>query len=188
MGKDTFYNLKDDKKEKILEVLKHVFAQKPFHKVTVKEIVDELGIARGSFYQYFEDLEDAYFEIINRELVDIHGLFAKLINENKGNLETTLMDFGNSLEEVLFVENTYSIYKYIYLYWDETLSQRWKKAHSSQVRILSDNSNDMDSEKMHYIKGVIHMIIKRNFQENWDKKEFRKKYEKQIYWLIKGVN
>ena len=54
LAKDTFENLKTDKKEKVLIVLKKIFQEKPFQEVTVKEIVEELGIARGGFYQYLK--------------------------------------------------------------------------------------------------------------------------------------
>ena len=46
MAKETFHNLSSEKREKILDVLKTVFREKPFHEVTVKEIVEESGIAR----------------------------------------------------------------------------------------------------------------------------------------------
>ncbi|WP_049944401.1 TetR/AcrR family transcriptional regulator [Anaerococcus provencensis] len=61
MAKDTFYNLEEEKRAKITEVLISEFSQKPFADVSVKTIVERLGIARGSFYQYFEDLERFLF-------------------------------------------------------------------------------------------------------------------------------
>lgn len=66
MPKETFFNLDEKKKENILEVLVDEFSAKPFKDVTVKSIVDRLKIAKGSFYQYFEDLEDSYFYILNQ--------------------------------------------------------------------------------------------------------------------------
>ncbi len=61
LAKDTFYNLEEEKRAKITEVLISEFSQKPFADVSVKTIVERLGIARGSFYQYFEDLERFLF-------------------------------------------------------------------------------------------------------------------------------
>ena len=63
MPKDTFYNLDQEKKQKVINVLHEEFSQKPFSEVNVKSIVEKIGIARGSFYQYFENLEDSYFYI-----------------------------------------------------------------------------------------------------------------------------
>ena len=47
LPKETFNNLKPDKKDKVVKELKRIFEEKPFQEVTVKEIVDSLGIARG---------------------------------------------------------------------------------------------------------------------------------------------
>lgn len=56
MAKDTFYNLNEEKQDRIFKVLKDEFESKPFNEVTVKSIVEKLSIARGSFYQYFTTL------------------------------------------------------------------------------------------------------------------------------------
>ena len=116
LAKDTFENLKTDKKEKVLIVLKKIFQEKPFQEVTVKEIVEELGIARGSFYQYFDDLEDAYFTVLNVEVTDIHKLFMKLLYEKKGNLEIALLEYSELISDILFAPDAYSIYKNRYLF------------------------------------------------------------------------
>ena len=41
LPKETFNNLKSDKKEKVVNVLKKTFEEKPFQEVTVKEIVEK---------------------------------------------------------------------------------------------------------------------------------------------------
>lgn len=51
MPKVTFFNLSKEKRKKIVEVLTEEFEKKNIQEATVKEIVQKLGIARGSFYQ-----------------------------------------------------------------------------------------------------------------------------------------
>ena len=109
MAKDTFHNLSSEKKEKILDVLKAVFREKPFHEVTVKEIVEESGIARGSFYQYFDDLKEAYFEVLNSKLGDIHSLFVDIFKEQNGDIRSALVEYGDSLSRILFEPKSYNI-------------------------------------------------------------------------------
>ena len=190
LPKETFNNLKPDKKDKVMKELKRIFEEKPFQEVTVKEIVDSLGIARGSFYQYFEDLEDAYFTVLNMEVTDIHRLFMTIFHSQKGNLEKALIEYGNRLSEILFSEEAYQIYKNRYLYWNESLDKRWKEENQNQAQIFTrtDKEENIDNEKMHYLKGVVHVIIKRNYQENWSEEEFRKKFEQHIKWLMGGIN
>lgn len=189
LAKETFYNLDTKKQERILQVMTKIFQDKPFQDVTVKEIVEELGIARGSFYQYFEDLEDAYFEVINNEIEDIHTLFMTILNNQTGDLEVTLNKYRDELSDILFREQSYSIYKNSYLYWNEGLTDRWNKIHTDHAQIFVNPSsgNLMDIEKMHYLKGILHMLIRRNFQEAWTKEEFKNKYQLHVEWLMKGV-
>lgn len=190
MASETFHNLNPDKKEKIAQVLKKVFQEKPFPKVTVSEIVEELGIARGSFYQYFADLEDAYFEMLNREVVDIHALFMTILQSREGDLESALLEYGRQLAEILFAENSYRIYRNRYLYWNESLSRRWEEVHADHTRLFSDRqlAQSLEVEKTHYLKGVIHMLIQRNFKENWSKEEFAAIYRKHVRWMMEGVH
>ncbi len=49
MPKSTFYNLSDEKRERIIEVLMDTFKDKTIFDANVKEIVEKLNIARGSF-------------------------------------------------------------------------------------------------------------------------------------------
>ena len=192
MAKDTFHNLSSEKKEKILDVLKAVFREKPFHEVTVKEIVEESGIARGSFYQYFDDLREAYFEVLNSELGDIHSLFVDLFKEQNGDIRSALVEYGDSLSRILFELESYNIYKNYFIYWNENLDREWEawKAHEgkSDKGSMSNIMNiNFDPEKINYIKGIIHNLIRRNYVENWSKTEFSHKFDNYVEWILGGI-
>ncbi|HSM56685.1 MAG TPA: TetR/AcrR family transcriptional regulator [Candidatus Sulfomarinibacteraceae bacterium] len=60
MPKQTFFNLAAEKRERILDVAIDEFAQNDYSNVSISKIVQRAGIAKGSFYQYFEDKEDLY--------------------------------------------------------------------------------------------------------------------------------
>ncbi len=64
MPKDTFFNLPDDKRERIIEAAIDEFAQRSFHDARVTAITNQAEIAKGSFYQYFEDKKDLFKHII----------------------------------------------------------------------------------------------------------------------------
>ena len=192
MAKDTFHNLSSEKKEKILDVLKAVFREKPFHEVTVKEIVEESGIARGSFYQYFDDLKEAYFEVLNSELGDIHSLFVDIFKEQNGDIRSALVEYGDSLSRILFEPKSYNIYKNYFIYWNENLDREWEawKAHEgkSDKGSMSNIMNiNFDTEKINYIKGIIHNLIRRNYVENWSQTEFSHKFDNYVEWILGGI-
>ena len=58
MPKETFLKLPEEKKNKIIKAAKKEFERAPFEQTSIKNIVEDAEIARGSFYQYFESKED----------------------------------------------------------------------------------------------------------------------------------
>ncbi|MFP4478278.1 MAG: TetR family transcriptional regulator [Candidatus Izemoplasmatales bacterium] len=64
MPKQTFFNLKKEKKEKIIEAAINEFADKTYEMVNLSDIIKQAKIPRGSFYQYFEDKKDLYFYLL----------------------------------------------------------------------------------------------------------------------------
>ena len=58
MPTQRFLNLKDSKKNAILEAAAHGFARVPYSAVSINQIIKEAEISRGSFYTYFEDKDD----------------------------------------------------------------------------------------------------------------------------------
>lgn len=58
MPKETFIKLPEEKKAKIIKAAKKEFARVSFEQTSIKNIVEDADIARGSFYQYFESKED----------------------------------------------------------------------------------------------------------------------------------
>ena len=58
MPKETFLKLPNEKKEKKIKAAQKEFERVPIEEVSIKNIVENAEIARGSFYQYFESKED----------------------------------------------------------------------------------------------------------------------------------
>ena len=54
-----FEKLNTTKKKKIVKALDKVLSNQNLNAITVSDIVREAGISRGSFYTYFDDVEDA---------------------------------------------------------------------------------------------------------------------------------
>ncbi len=68
MPKDTYYNLSHSKQKSILKAIQGVIIDKPIPKISVADMVKAADIPRGSFYQYFEDLEDVFGYVIDVSL------------------------------------------------------------------------------------------------------------------------
>ena len=66
MPRETFFNLTENKKERVINAAINEFADRGFHKARITAITDRAEIAKGSFYQYFHDKKDLFKYIIDR--------------------------------------------------------------------------------------------------------------------------
>jgi len=66
MPKDTFLNLSEKKRNLIEDKALNEFAEHGFNNASINRIVEKADIAKGSFYQYFEDKGDLYKHILTR--------------------------------------------------------------------------------------------------------------------------
>ncbi|WP_027824921.1 TetR/AcrR family transcriptional regulator [Lactobacillus psittaci] len=73
MVKSTFENLKQEKKARITQALLKEFSNHPLADTQVARIVADSEIARGAFYKYFDDLEDAYKYVYKMAIKEIHA-------------------------------------------------------------------------------------------------------------------
>lgn len=72
MPNPTFYNLDQEKQQKIISAAMQEFSIETYSKASIARIVKGAEIPRGSFYQYFEGIEDLYryvLEIIAKEKI-----------------------------------------------------------------------------------------------------------------------
>lgn len=60
----------DERRTEILDVANRLFAIKGYEKTTVNDILSEIGIAKGTFYYYFESKEQV-LEAINVRFIDM---------------------------------------------------------------------------------------------------------------------
>ena len=65
MPNQTFFNLADKKRQKITELAIAEFAAADYDSASITNIVKQAKIAKGSFYQYFEDKKDLYLYLID---------------------------------------------------------------------------------------------------------------------------
>ena len=60
MPKQTFFKLKEEKKEAIIQAFLFEFSHHSYEDASITAVVKKLGIAKGSIYQYFEDKLDLF--------------------------------------------------------------------------------------------------------------------------------
>ena len=64
--KNTFHNLPEKKRDMVVQAAVKEFALKGYEKASVNAIVREVGIAKGSLYQYFDNKEALFLHVFER--------------------------------------------------------------------------------------------------------------------------
>ena len=65
MPHQTFFNLSDKKREAITDLAIAEFANNDYQNASITKIVKQAKIAKGSFYQYFEDKKELYLYLVD---------------------------------------------------------------------------------------------------------------------------
>lgn len=86
LPKETFFNLNVEKKEKIEEALETEFSRVTFDKASISNIIEQAKIPRGSFYQYFDDKEDAIKYIVQKYIKLEAKTMKNFLRETNGDI------------------------------------------------------------------------------------------------------
>lgn len=97
MPKATFFNLPAEKRTAFIELAIEEFAGHDYAQASISRLVEQAGIAKGSFYQYFEDKRDLFLY-----LVDLVGQekMAMLAEHPPPNPEMGIFDYIHWLFEI----------------------------------------------------------------------------------------
>ncbi len=68
------------KKNNIIKIAANLFSQKSFHDVTMDEIAEKVGVAKGTIYVYFSSKDNLLFEILEHTFGSIEALLEKEVN------------------------------------------------------------------------------------------------------------
>lgn len=71
-----------ERKQQILGAAKNLFARRGFFDTQISDIIKEAGIARGTFYQYFESKEDIFKKLMDIFLNDFKEVIFKNVSDD----------------------------------------------------------------------------------------------------------
>lgn len=127
--------LQKDTKTIISEAFVVLLSQKPFDKITIKDIVEECNINRNTFYYYYSDIYDLLEEIFKKEL------FIMIDDYKKGGswVEGFIKMLNVSFTHKRIINNICSSRSYDYF---ETYM--YKSCSSIMIDIVSYQAKDMD--------------------------------------------
>ena len=199
MPKETFLKLSNEKQQKVINSAKKEFARVPIQEVSIKNIVEDAGIARGSFYQYFESKEDLLIYIIKENVEELNNKLKEEIQKKNGNLfEIYISIYDNMVENFVERDET-KVFKQIF--------ENIKSSDESIFKILKENDKRMEigdyygvidktnlriknEEEFKIVCRMLDVITRnaviRNFKKD-AKEENRKEFLKKIDYLKYGI-
>ncbi len=86
MPSQTFYRLSDEKKKRIYNAMYEELLRVPFPEMSINQVVKLAGIPRGSFYQYFENKEDAFDYFVNESFKRVRESVYNRVCEMHGDI------------------------------------------------------------------------------------------------------
>lgn len=112
MIKKTFYNLPEEKRQRIISAVMNEFSSSATEKVSINRIIKAANISRGSFYQYFDDKVDLV-EVLVQTFADISVEGGrKALEYSNGDMFYTyeklfdiIADFGRDKKQKMILKN-----------------------------------------------------------------------------------
>jgi AcrR family transcriptional regulator len=73
---------KAERRQQILHAAREVFAKRGYHQATIDDIVAQAGVARGTFYLYFEDKRSVFSDLIDRFSAKLTMAIVSIVTED----------------------------------------------------------------------------------------------------------
>ncbi len=68
----------DERRAQLLRAARDVFARKGYHRAGVSDIIAEVGVARGTFYNYFDSKRAAFTAVVEEMIGEIVGVIVPI--------------------------------------------------------------------------------------------------------------
>lgn len=204
MPKEMFFHIKEEKRKKFIEASIEEFTTKSFEQVSVNSIVRKANVARGSFYNYFESLEELFnyiFQSIRKERL-IYG--KQLIKEGERNYFTFMKKLFAYDYDLYNEKGHYSLFRN-YIHFVQFIQKGSLKKELTLSSLQDGNTDIYDIGKMfNYqqygvtieeftdIIEIVMLIMINTFlksdSENLNKEEIISLFNRRISILEKGLD
>ena len=200
----TFQNLKEDKKNRIIDAALEEFSLRPFNEASITNIVKNADISRGSFYQYFGNKENIYKYLVNYLYTKHRDELVNILLKNSGQLYPSLLEFYEHYIDALFESKYFAFYKntfrYVnhYLIGDEgVLSLRNQSTNREEqqkqfMTIVSMDDLKAASSKevleyIYFLVNTIHHMVIDGFVNDLPIDEIKSRNYRAVNWLYYGI-
>jgi AcrR family transcriptional regulator len=194
MVKQTFLNLSIEKQNKVLESARKEFSRASLKDASVANIIKSAGIPRGSFYQYFEDLEDIFYYILEVHSKEIKQRLTSNLVHYKGDV---IKSFADLYQYILDKINDNEFYfKNIFLNMDYKVEKMFlpnlEDNLNEIIQLIDIKMLNIDSRlQLIYIIEIIESLLMRNLTQSFQRNVSREKnveiFIKELLLIKEGI-
>ncbi|MGC6768852.1 TetR family transcriptional regulator [Enterococcus sp. LJL51] len=197
MPNPTFENLNQHRKEEIISVVLQEFEDRSLNQVKVAELIKRLGISRGAFYKYFEDLDDLYLYLQSYFSEIIHRDIMNCIMENQQRLFYGIERYLKRVAEMNRNSDYWRGIKLLVLgsktsYSMETIDMEESPMIRAWFSLLDKNNLHMNSgeEKISFLFFSMELVmdlLSSFLLNDWESERLLKEYNFRVAWLSHGL-
>lgn len=114
MPSETFKNLDENKKQRLIKAAIEEFSRVSFSEASINNIINNAKISRGSFYMYFENKDDLFKYILNFHKQKFNELIKINLKKNNGDIKIA---FGDMFDDIInyISKNNVDFFKNVFL-------------------------------------------------------------------------
>ncbi|WP_208560966.1 TetR/AcrR family transcriptional regulator [Marinilactibacillus kalidii] len=206
MPTQTFFNLPESKRQRLIAGAMKEFTAKSLNEASISNIVKNSGISRGSFYQYFEDKKDLYFYLLGKFKYNYNRLMVKSFKEVEGDFYEGYRIFGDKYILYIMDSEKFGFFKNMYLHMNYQINQESganiiaTPANNKTERPLDERVIDVVKREqvkacsdqefisiLRYILNILNDTIMEGFWKSLTIEQTQQLFATRLEWMTKGV-
>ena len=196
MAKQTFLNLPENKRNIVVSAIKKEFSRVPLKDALVSNIVKDAKIPRGSFYQYFTDIEDAYYYLVEEYSKEIKKFLLEDLKSNNGDIIIAYRHLYKFILDMIEDKNNKEYFEKLFLNMSYEVQNMFTPNFNDGLNAII---NHVDADKLNisskfgigYVLDIIestmmNAIIK-SYKRNLTKEKNIEIFEKELALICVGI-
>lgn len=202
MPTQTFYNLSEGKRQRLIDAAIDEFTVRTLREASITNIIKQADIPRGSFYQYFEDLDDLFFYLVKRFVVNLSEQTLSIFEKTTGDFRVVTTTYAEAYIDFVMGSEKSSFYKVIYLNMNsrvkgkifKSVIQTFKDSPIIYSKFEPNSSLNLNLETtpeyielIHFTLTILNHTISEGFAEDWTIQGTKELFNKCLDWVSHGV-
>lgn len=190
MPSQTFKNLDEKKKQKLLDSAMVEFSNHIYSEVSLNQIIINAGISRGSFYMYFSDKDDLFEYLVQINKIKLHDSTKEILIKNNGDLYNSFSELYDTLVEYIVKNNYQGMFRNVFIYFDSHKEHFQKPGYPLFISVKDFiNTDNLKEDELEFIFIMLlhHIFMSITFCINNDCLDDKEHFLKKLHILCYGI-